>query len=160
MISCAHLWPLTRPGGSLGQDPQRFQSPQGLPSDPSHSAASTDLGTAFASLFPFEHGPECPIQWEADQVSPHRRICFPGGLLTGPKPGAGRCPQGHMEGSPPRDPKEECHLSLCSESSDPSLGERGSLLPVTWHHHRKPSATRRQWKGRCALSGRETARGL
>ena len=28
-----------------------------------------------------------------------------------------------MEGSPPGEPKEEGHLSLCSESSDPSLCE-------------------------------------
>ena len=38
---------------------------------------------------------------------------------------------------------------------------RGSLLLVTWHHHRMPSATRRlSGKGRCVLSGRELARGL
>ena len=92
---------------------------------------------------------------------PRLKIHFQVGLLTGPKAGAGRCPQGHMDGSPPREPKEECHLSLCSESSDASLGERGSLLLETWHHHRMPSATRRLGgKGRCALSGRETARGL
>lgn len=127
---CALLWPLTHPGESPGQDPQHFQSPQGLPSDTSHSATSSDLRTAFGSPVP-----HLTWAWESHRRGgrpslPRLKNTFPGRPAHWP-------PKLEQAGvlrvtwrvHPPREPKEECHLSLCSESSDPSLCERGSLLP-------------------------------
>ena len=115
---CGHLWPLALPRGNLGQDPQHFQSPQGLPPNSCHSAASTDLRTVFGphTSPAIQRGSVCPIDGEAGQVSPGwrcGRTRSQGGLPADPQGWSGQVSSGPREGFTPRGPKHERHLSPC-----------------------------------------------